>query len=66
MTIKPTEGRVKLRAARVVLQTVFVVAGVVVFGCSSTPGNAPATAAEEVAVVEGGITTLAPRAPPAS
>jgi len=52
MTIKPTEGWVKLRAARAVLQTVFVVAGAMVFGCASTPGDAPATAAEETVVVE--------------
>lgn len=52
MTIKPTEGWVKLRSASAVLQAVFVAAGVMGFGCSSTTGEAPPTTAEKVAVVE--------------
>lgn len=52
MTINPTEGWVKLRAARIVLQAVFVIAGVTVFGCASSPGEAPATAVDDGPAVE--------------
>lgn len=52
MTLKPNKGRVNPRAASAVLQAVFVVAGAMVFGCASTPGDAPATAPAEATVVE--------------